>query len=338
MGTSNPSRPKVSIIVPCKVIGKHAVECVTYCNKLDYPNFEILVLPDENLASDQQLAGATIIPTGSMGPSEKRNIGAQHATGGILAFIDDDAFPRVDWLLQAIPQFDDPKIGAVGGPGVTPASDGLFEQASGKVYESLLVSGPYTGRYTPTKQHRIDDYPSCNLLVRRSAFFESGGFDTNFWPGEDTKLCLAITKTLGLAILYSPNVLVYHHRRNILRGHLKQVASYALHRGYFAKRFPETSRRLTYSLPSLFLIGLLSGTFALFIPIMREAYLAGLGLYLILNSLAAFKVVRVNIALLFLVFIGTIITHLTYGAWFLKGLMSRTLTDSVNAKGTSHVG
>ena len=331
-------QPRVSIIVPCRAIGPFAQECVAHCNELDYPDFEILVLPDEPSADAAVLPGAVVIPTGPAGPSEKRDIGAKYATGDILAFIDDDAFPRTDWLARAVPQFADPQVGAVGGPGVTPPSDGLLEQASGKVFESPLGGGPYAYRYAPAKSRLVDDYPTCNLLVRRSAFMEAGGFGTDFWPGEDTKLCLTITQRLGQTIHYDPDVLVYHHRRSIFSGHLKQVASYALHRGYFVKRFPKTSLRLSYFLPSLLLVGLFGGVPALFFPVLQMLYLGFLGLYLSLNLLSAIRVAPTRPALLFLVFVGTIITHLAYGAWFLRGLVSRRLADETKVKGAARVG
>ncbi|MBI4743240.1 MAG: hypothetical protein HY776_00140 [Actinobacteria bacterium] len=120
------------------------------------------------------------------------------------------------------------------------------------------------------------------MIVRKSVLEQLGGFDTKFWPGEDTKLCLEITKKLNKKIIYSPDVLVYHHRRPLFTSHLKQVWSYALHRGYFVKRFPETSLRLTYFIPSIFVFGLMFGLiFALFNPIFRSIYLFGLSFYLI---------------------------------------------------------
>ena len=321
---ANTKAPKVSIIVPCKAIGAHAVECVEHCNQLDYPDFEILVLPDARPDRVSPLY-ADIIPTGEMGPSQKRDLGAQRARGEILAFIDDDAFPRRDWLSYAIPPFGNERVAGVGGPAVTPPSDTTLLQASGAVFESLLGGGPYAYRYVPGSPREVDDYPTCNLLVRKSVFLEAGGFGTEYWPGEDTKLCLAITKELGKTIVYEPKALVYHHRRNLFKGHMKQVASYALHRGFFVKRFPETSRRLSYFMPSLFILGLIAGIPCLFVPWLQELYLGILGLYLLLVLISSAVVAFSRPHLFVLVIAGTVLTQLVYGAWFLKGLTSRSL-------------
>ncbi len=322
MGRAKP--PRISIIVPCKTIGPYAVECVEHCNKLAYSNKEVLVLPDEVGGADL-VPGATVIATGPIRPSEKRDLGADRSTGEILAFIDDDAFPRPDGLTHAVPLFEDERVGGVGGPAVTPPSDTLPLQASGAIYQSLMGGGPYAYRYVPGRHREVDDYPSCNLLVRKSTFLDAGGFDTEYWPGEDTKLCLAITKELGKSIVYVPGALVYHHRRNLFTGHLKQVSSYALHRGFFVKKFPETSRRLSYFLPSLLVLGLIAGLPLLFVPGLRELYLGIFGLYLLLVLLSSMHVAGGHVLLLALVFPGTVITQLTYGVWFLKGLASRSL-------------
>jgi GT2 family glycosyltransferase len=286
---------------------------------LDYPDFEVIVLPDEDVGADL-IAGAECVATGPMGPSEKRDLAASRATGEILAFIDDDAFPEPDWLTVAVPLFEDQNVGAVGGPAVTPPSDSLLLQASGAVYSSLLGGGPHSYRYIPRKARQVDDYPSCNLLISKSVFIEVGGFDSGYYPGEDTKLCLSITKDLGKLILYEPRAVVYHHRRNIFNGHMKQVASYAQHRGYFVKKFPQTSRRLNYFLPSMLVIGLIAGLPFLWFSGLRELYLAMVGLYLLLALGSSVQVAGKRPSLLVLVFVGTVLTQLTYGVWFLRGL------------------
>ena len=78
---------KVSIVIPCKQIGKYAEESIRNCLSLDYPHFEILVLPDTEYKKG--VPNIKSIATGPVGPAEKRDLAAQHAEGDILAFITD---------------------------------------------------------------------------------------------------------------------------------------------------------------------------------------------------------------------------------------------------------
>ena len=269
-----------------------------------------------------------IIPTGPVVPSRKRDMAVNYANGEILAFIDDDAYPRRDWLKNAIGNFSDPEVAAVGGPAITPDNDTLRQKASGLVYSSKLVSGQYAYRYSPKRKKEVDDYPSCNFLIRKSVMQELGGFKTNFWPGEDTKLCLDITQRLGKKIIYDPTVIVYHHRRNLFLPHLRQIANYALHRGYFAKGYPATSLRIAYFIPSLFLLFLCAGAvFVFFASTLKIIYLVILSLYLLLAIIFS---INKELRLFPLIFMGTILTHLTYGFYFIKGLLAKSLQEEIS--------
>ena len=268
-----------------------------------------------------------IIPTGRVSPAQKRDIALNYAKGEIVAFIDDDAYPKKDWLKNAINNFADPLVAAVGGPAVTPENDDVKQKASGLVYSSPLVSGKYVYRYLAKRRIEVDDYPSCNFLVRKSIMQALGGFNTNFWPGEDTKLCLDITKRLGKNIIYDPKVIAYHHRRPLFMPHTKQVANYALHRGYFVKRYPQTSLRLPYFIPTLFLFSLITGAIlSVFLIPMRIIYSLGLILYF---SLVLIFSISKELRFVPYVFCGIILTHITYGFYFLKGLLAKKLLEEI---------
>lgn len=312
----------VSIIVAVKGDNPYLRECIQSCLKLDYPDFEILVLPDKDLILDYPKT--RVIPTGEVTPPIKRDMALEPARGEILAFLDDDAYPVRDWLTKAMVYFSDPQVAAVGGPAVTPDSDDLWQKASGRVYSSWAMAGEHRYRYIPGEKREVEDYPSCNFLVRKSAMRRIGGFATRFWPGEDTFFCLKIVRDLKQKIIYAPDVLVYHHRRRLFRGHLKQIANYGLHRGYFAKRFPETSRKLAYFLPSLLVVGVLSGAVFSLIPAFRWIYFPVIISYLTVVFISS---ISNPFRLTLLVFCGIIFSHIVYGIYFLKGLFSGKLSE-----------
>lgn len=320
--------PFVSVIIPVKEINDYICEAVPKHLKLDYPNLEILILPDR-ASQDKFGSRVRIIPTyPETGPAGKRDIGVKEACGEILAFIDDDAYPRRDWLRNAVKHFGDVRVAAVCGPGVTPPSDSIWLKASGWVQASRLGGGGYTYRFIPQKKRLVDDYPSMNFIVRKSDFEEVGGFDSHFWPGEDTKLCLDVTYTLKKKIIYDPEVLVYHHRRALFVPHLKQIGRYGLHRGYFARTLPQTSRRFSYLIPSLFALGLILGPLVILAArFLSLFYFLSLALYIVLLILTSFWVLYQSrdIRLALLVIPGIFLTHMWYGLRFIQGFFSKGL-------------
>ncbi len=311
---------KVSIIIPFKEETDYLHECITNCLNLDYDDFELILLPDKAIKSE--FNHVKIVPTGPVGPAKKRDIGAECAEGEVLAFIDDDAYPKKDWLKNIVRNFKGKTV-CVGGPAVTPESDSILKKASGLVLSSKTGGGTETYRYVPGKKRYVDDFPSVNMSVKKDVFFELGGFDTGYWPGEDTKFCLDLVNK-GYKIIYDPKVVVYHHRRELFLPHLKQVTSYALHRGYFVKKFPKTSFRLGYFMPSLFVVFLIMGMFAsIFVSSFAGYYAAVLSFYLAMLIISGAR--TGNIRLLILVVPGIIATHISYGIYFVKGLLTMRL-------------
>jgi len=316
--------PLVSILISFREPGPLLSECLAKIGEMDYGNYEVILLPDEEMTWEGEKV--SVVPTGPVGPPRKRDIGSSRAKGDILAFIDDDAYPQEDWLTNGVRRFCDDSIAAVGGPASTPPTDDFRERAGGRVLSCWMVGGVHIYRFIPKMLKEVDDYPTSNLMVRRSAFEAVGGFETPFWPGEDTVLCLKITRQLGKKIVYDPDVQVWHHRRPLFRAHLAQIGRYATHRGYFVKRFPETSRRLNYFLPSLWTLFLIVG----WLPL--SLFSGGLKLYaglVLLYLLAACMTGArsLNFKATLVVAAGIVSTHIVYGLNFIKGLLLSKLPE-----------
>lgn len=144
---------KVSIIIPVKEINHYIRESIPYLLNLNYDDYEILILPDFYKEKMIFLNSEKIkvIESGRTGPAEKRDLGAKEAEGKILAFIDDDAYPKKDWLRKVVRNFK-ANIVAVGGPAITPLNDSLRQKASGIVFETLTGGGGMDYRYKPKKK------------------------------------------------------------------------------------------------------------------------------------------------------------------------------------------
>jgi cellulose synthase/poly-beta-1,6-N-acetylglucosamine synthase-like glycosyltransferase len=310
---------QVSIIIPTRGHSPYLIESLLKCTELDFEDFEVIMLSDEPVFVD--LPRTRVVVTGKISPSQKRNLGAQLANGEILAFLDDDAFPRSDWLRRSVEVLSRTCAGAVCGPGVSAPTNDEMELAASYVIESALVNGPVQYRFIPSKMRMVDDFPTFNLLIRKSVFEEAGGFNQSLYPGEDTKLCLDITHRLGRDIVYHPDIMVYHHRRPLFAPHLAQIMLYARTRGRFVRLYPETSRKLKYFIPSALLTGF---GFVSVLSLWSSLFRAVLGLTLLCYVGAVIVAVMLQTPkpLFWKVGSGIVLTHLCYGSCFLLGLLS----------------
>lgn len=313
--------PKFSIIIPVKAINDYVRETVSYIQRMSNPNWELFILPNEDCPNewlgDLRIS---IVPSGRVGPADKRDMGAKLASGDVLVFLDDDSYPKPNLLDVATKYFADPEVIAIGGPGITPPHDSFWQRVSGAVFLSRFTGGS-PERYVSIGNVRlVDDWPSVNLMVRRDVFLDVGGFDCRYWPGEDTKLCLKLVET-GKKLLYVPDLIVWHHRRAGFLAHLKQVGSYGLHRGYFARRHPKTSFRLKYFAPTAFGgFVVLSTLWPVLSPLLSTTFVLVWALYIVVLLMGLRDIVRHEtwgVGLAALLYVPS--THFYYGMQFVHG-------------------
>ena len=194
--------PHVTVIVPVKDRRDQMLRCLEAALALDYPGYDVLVA--DNCSTDgtdeacRERAAASDVPVevvrleGSLG--EIRNRAIKQTDAEIVAFTDSDCLPQPGWLRAGVQRFvDDPALGVVQGRTLPETSiDGARWPAT------IQVEG-FSGRYE-----------GANLLFRREALIESGGFDEvvgHFW--EDTAAGLAL-KRAGWGAAFEPGALVFH--------------------------------------------------------------------------------------------------------------------------------
>lgn len=328
----------VSIIIPLKKINDYIKEETKYLLEQTYKNFEVIILPDSfseeeidlDIFRDKRIK---IIETGAIPPALKRAKGVENSNGEILAFLDDDTYPEKDWLKNSLRAMETKNINALGGPAITSPKDNFSKQISGLIYGSALMSGKHKSRYIPDKVQYVNDYPSCNFIITKELYKRVGGFDGEYWPGEDTILCNNIMKA-NEKILYTPEALVYHHRRDLLFGHFKQLKGYAWHRGYFVKKFGGNSFELSYFIPSIFLLWTIFLPIALtlklptlindLIPALSQTAITVLliaphilyFICLIGSWISSFSLIKG-----FCKIVGIFLSHCVYGFFFIKGFL-----------------
>jgi len=334
-----------SIIIPCPKINLNfEKETIPAILKQKGVDFEIIIIPDKK--TSKSFPKTKIFPLAGL-PAQKRNHGLEKARGEVVVFIDDDAYPEKNWLKNIAQNFkNNTEIIGVGGPGLTPPNDPFLAQASGWFWASPLGSGG-AGQYRswPQKKRLVDDYPTFNLAIKKKALDEIGGFNYQFWPGEDTKLCLDLVYRLKGKIFYQPKAVVFHHRRKIFIPHLKQIGRFGYHRGLFVNLFPKTSRRIGYFLPFFFSAGFFGGPvfyliffllkLSLLTKIIGVIYLSVIGVYslgLLFNALWVFLKSK-SILIALLVIPTVFVSHLFYGIMFFKGLTRKVVKSKFSREG-----
>jgi len=320
--------PKVLIVIPCLKIDDLTRICLMHCLKLDYPNYEIAVLPDYVDEGDDTYTldrRVHIIATGHISPLRKRLLACKAIECDIVAFIDSDAYPASDWISNAIKHFSDKEIAAVTGPNLTPEGSTLQERASGLILSSWLGGGTEALRYSRRSQAcYVKEAPMCNLIVRRSIIEKLNDLP-DVYPGEEIVFCGKIVQDLRKKILYDPSVIVYHHRKPLFVRHLKQIWNYGFIKGIMFKRFPKYVRTI-FLLPSCMLMGLiLGGILSLFNQLVMLIVSLTFLTYIILCFITGIRhgIREHSAKITFLVFLGIVLTHLCYGLAFIRGVLTR---------------
>ena len=244
--------PPISIIIPVKNRPQDLRECLAALVLLDYPKdkVEILVVDDGSTDSTgnviQTFDVKAIRSPQSIGASACRNLAASTAQGDLLAFTDSDCVPHPLWLRELSPYFNDERVGIVGG-----YVSNFYGRSALDRYEevkSSLNMGPLSFRVEedPLSNAYV---PSCNLIIRKKAFLEAGGFQEDLAVGEDVDLCWR-TRELGYHLLYLPQGKIEHKHRNDLPHMLMRRFDYGTSEATLYRRHKDKRKRL--SLPAAY--------------------------------------------------------------------------------------
>lgn len=252
-------------------------------------------------------------------PSLQRNTGLRAATGELIYFLDDDSIPAPSNLERAVPQFTDPAVALVGGPNLCPADAPFKERAFAAVTASWLGFGPSRARYMRLGRRRPSGEKElilCNLVARKSALLEVGGFNEALYPNEENALMDQL-QARGWKMIYDPDLIVYRRPRQNLRAFAQMIFRYGRGRAEQFRVNP-TAGSLPNLVPALFCAYLilvpLLGWKAVF-PL-AFYFLALLVQWLVLAPQVGWSVATAAVPLI-------VLAHLSYGIGFWYGLTTK---------------
>jgi hypothetical protein len=172
----------------------------------------------------------------ALSPAGARNRVLREARGPWIFFADDDIFVPLsifrdfDRLLERFPGAI-----ALGGPNLTPPGSTIFQRASGLALASRLATWQSVPRYRAIGAPRPCGQESlilCGLFVRTDAL-GNDPFRDSLACGEENWLIrrLSLGERGRGAVIYSPELLVWHERRRSLAAFARQVFWYGCGRG-----------------------------------------------------------------------------------------------------------
>ena len=226
-------KPCVSVVVCAHNATSTIEECLRSLSRLKYPNYEVIVVDDGSTDGTGPISanyGARLIRIERGGLSRARNEGIKAARGSIVAFIDADAYADPDWLTFAVATLEEKNAAAVGGPNLSPPTDGFVAQC--------VDHAPGNPIHVLIDDAKAEHIPGCNMIFRKAALESVGMFDvTHRAAGDDVDVCwklLARKQTIA----FSPSAVVWHHRRGTIRGFLKQQRGYGFAEAHLHNRYP----------------------------------------------------------------------------------------------------
>jgi cellulose synthase/poly-beta-1,6-N-acetylglucosamine synthase-like glycosyltransferase len=233
--------PFFSIIIPVRNEEALLGKCLESLERLDYPKSQLEIIISDGLSTDNTVEiakdhKAKVVRNEAQTVAPGRNAGFQYSKGDFIAFSDADCTMDKNWLNNALKYFrDDEKVASVGGPNLSPGNESPF----GKAVRFLFLFGSLiSGSIYVTDSSKIKivkSIPGCNAIYKREALEKVMPVDETLLTGDDVEMNYQLIGR-GYKVLYAPDVIVWHYRRDNPKKFWKQIYRYAIGRLQLAKR------------------------------------------------------------------------------------------------------
>lgn len=213
-------RPSVSVIIPTNRGGPFLDEAVASVRAQTVPVAEVILVDDGSpapgLGDVAARLGLRYLRQEPSGIAAARNLGVAHATGEWVAFLDDDDVwhpERIEEQLRALDARSD---------AVACGTGGWYMDGAGQRFGEDWWQHPASSQ--DLLAGRVPLPRITTLTIRRQAYLDVGGCDSDMEPAEDNDLVLRLVATGEVATVPRPLVGYRRHGGNLsssrLRGRL----------------------------------------------------------------------------------------------------------------------
>ena len=234
--------PFISIVIPARNAQRTLKDCLDSLKHLNYPKERMEVLLVDGFSTDgtREIAASydlAIVDNPQKSHRTGVNRGFECARGELVAYADADCIVDENWLQNSIKYFAaDPQVAGLTGPIHLPPQQSAFAKAVAFLFSLAAALGKSSHKETQRTVEVVKDFPTCNAIYRKAVLNTVMPLAENLLGGADVELNYLLRQR-GFSLLSTPDVKVWHYKRETPRGFFRQMYRYAIMRLQLGKRW-----------------------------------------------------------------------------------------------------
>jgi len=320
--------PKVSFLMPILNEEKTLPQTLDSLLALDYPKEQVEILLAMGKSIDNSYAIAEqytkqhpnilLIENPSGNTAIGRNLCIEQATGEMLMNYSGHVITEKNLLRELALKLQDlpADVAGVGCSNLSPGKQNFVGEVTGVAFLSFMGGRSFFSQNAMFPEERYTDHLSF-CCYRKEAVLKVGGFDPEFWCGQDYELDIRLRKA-GYKILYTPKTKVYHFKRDSVRSLWRQMYRYGIARAKMVKKHHDTLKFFHLLGPG-FILGALLVAVLTFLGVLPVWVIPALIMLYVLFSVISTmqKTTKPSIVVSSILFY--LLIHVGYGAGFIRG-------------------
>ena len=234
---------RVTLVIPCRDGAATIGPCLEALVPLLAGRHlaQILVVDDGSRDDTAEIArgfaGVEVLRGLGRGAGSARNLGWRAAQSELIWFVDADAVAAPDALDRLVAHLDAADPGPAGGDGRVAAVGGTYGNMRPDALLSRLIHEEIVARHGRMREE-VEFLATFNVLYRRSALADVGGFDERFYKGQDAELAYRV-RAAGWRLRFERRSVVRHFHLDALWPYLRVQRQQGYWRVWLAAAHPQ---------------------------------------------------------------------------------------------------